>query len=263
MKITTWTIALGVLLALVSCGSPANPTPTAANNTAAGPLVPTPANLAGTWNDTATVNRGSGGTDEYRRRITYGPAGAWRQESETISTPVSGPATYTYAETEGTFQVSDDAIITTSARHRVSSAPFTDTTTGWIDDTATHDQSQVRGFLYQGKLYANPKYPTYRALGTHIGMVGTWSAVQSSIQSSWYRYDYEFQDSGTVLFKPYWSSTSTFGDPSTTVTYQYSFPSSGTIKFSDGGNSITQPYLQVGDYLLTGTEAALGGAIRE
>jgi hypothetical protein len=43
----------------------------------------------------------------------------------------------------------------------------------------------------------------------------------------------------------------------------YSLPSTGQITLTVGANSATQPYLQVGDYFLTGTEAALGASTKE
>lgn len=225
--------------------------------------LPNSSNLIGVWNDVANVRVGNN-TEKISRKITFASGNLWSQSSTTEIIPPSGSSTFSYAENEGVFSVSGDILTTTVHRHRNSSTPFSDSTTGWVDSSTSLPESKVTAFLYSGKLYANPKYPAYKISGSHTGLVGTWVAIQSSVQTSWSKYVYDFQDSDSVVYSSFSSSSSTFSaTPTVTLNFDYVRHTDTELELFFAGTGSSQAYLQVGDYFLTGAETHVGAATKE
>ena len=240
-------------------------------------VLPTPANLAGTWEfsgsgGTRTSYSGSvitstsiySGVSSYAFnldgtylknstmtdvRTTYLPEG---NTTETL---------LTYASDKGTYSVSEDLLTLVSTEFRdTTSIPFVDDTSGWQVRTKANTNTAIT-ILYDGKMYTgiyNPYMPVLKSDIPNNSLVGTWSSYayfDSEWSTMYTKQTATFQDNGTFTSERFNSPTLPFTTASSSQNYTYSV-SNDTI--TSGTNKM---YFKIfgQNYLMLSPDQTFGG----
>lgn len=236
--------------------------------TASGPTVEA---LQGVWINHSTYSYEQDGvaiTEDETVTLTF-VGDTFLNHREAVKTGSDGSTVFVYEEARGTYTIQGDRYTETTTARRAESAPFMDES-GWFSLPISKVVERPLVLSSEGKLYGiSSSNLLLKADGPHEGLLGNWAFhyVATGEYSSYGSYRYTI---GASVIEGTMSYGSSADDPELVTQYgvfPYVDNGDGTFTQQAGDpeapSSITQPFLVLGDYFLTGNSANLGAFERQ
>lgn len=261
--LATMTLSLFALAVLTGCEQPTDPkkeedtSQLPAGLTQSTATAATAENITGIW---VTTHVGSGSssingdyTFNEEETLTIKADGTFITFSKQTNTSTTDSTNiwYWYTAYKGTYTFTEGVITWTQTHQHVDQAVFNPeslTEQQWYPETSPNVEAEPL-VIIDGKLCPG----AYRRTGTGSGLIGTWTELSFESRSGEYnKIDVVFTDTDLTL-NSYYSTTTSFSEPSYTITFTYTLPGNNTISYTRDTETQTDGILFSGDWFALGS----------